>query len=228
MHRKEMVERGARGIRASWRMEMQPDDVETTARLLAGLPRPSEEPTAVRRLAAAGQDVIELRHLAARTRQMVDEGELPLRSHAEGQVLVDVLRGLTELVGRIEAHLGAFTDESEPGRQGVRHVFLIDVDPEHHQSARWAVDVGHQAGDAPTPVEPVGSMMLRAIGEDLREVERFLVALAAEVEPGELRDLVVEVHTGGGGLAGAIEDVLRAPGGTPADDGLSVRSETAR
>lgn len=228
MRRMEEVERGARAIRASWRMEMQPGDVETTARLLAGLPRPLEKPTAVRRLAAAGQDVVELRHLAARTRQMVDEGELPLGSLAEKRVLVAVLRGLTELVGRIEAHLGAFNGESEPGRQGVLHVFLVDVDPEHHQSARWAVDVGHRASDAPTPVEPVGRMMLRAIAEDLREVERYLVALAAEVEPGELRDLVVEVHAGGGELAGAIEDVLRAPDGTPSGDGLSVCSEAAR
>lgn len=228
MQRMEMVERGARGIRASWRIEMPPEDVETTARLLAGLPRPLEKPTAVRRLAAAGQDLVELRHLAARTRQMVDEGELPLGRLAEERVLVAVLRGLTELVARIEAHLGAFTGESEPGRQGVRHVFLIDLDPEHHQSACWAVDIGHQASDAPTPVEPVGSMMLRAIAEDLREVERFLVALAAEVEPGELRDLVIEVHTGGGELAGAIEDVLRAPAGTPAGHGLSVCSEANR
>lgn len=228
MHRTEMVERGTRGIRASWRMEMQPGDVETTARLLAGLPRPLEEPTPVRRLAAAGQDLVELLHLAVRTRQMVDEGELPLGSPAEEPVLVAVLGGLTELVARIEAHLGAFPGESEPGRQGVRHVFLIDLDPEHHQSACWAVDIGHQASDAPTPVEPVGSMMLRAIAEDLREVESFLVALAAEVEPGELRDLVVEVHVGGGELAEAIEDVLRAPDGTPADDALSVCSEVAR
>lgn len=201
------IERGRRGLRAWCRLEMPPEDFDTAARLLAGLARAEPEPAPVLRLAAAGRELLDLRHFAERTREMIDEGELRLFSLSEEHALVDALRATGELIARIEAHLGPFPRGDAPGRRsGVRHTFLVEVDPEHHASARWAVECALQASDAPTPAEPVGRLMLRAIGEDLREVERFLSAQPIEGEAGELRELVLEVATGCGEIAGALEN----------------------
>lgn len=217
MRREEEIERGRRAIRASWRMETRPEELEVVSRILAGLPARSDT-SPVLRVGAAGRELLSLRELVLRTRQMVIDGELPLESDRERNLLDDVLVGSAKLVAAIEAHLGSYSAlDAPPGRRsGVRETFLVELDPEHHASARWLIDLAHQANDAPAPPEPVGQMTLRAIAEDLREVERFLIDAGEEME-GELRDLVVEVHTGCGELAGALEEVL-----PPAPDGLAT------
>lgn len=85
-----------------------------------------------------------------------------------------MLRGASELVAAIEAHLGKLPAADGPSdrRWGVRHTFLVELDGEDQSHARWIVDLAHQAGDAPAPAELVGRMMLRAVAEDLREIER--------------------------------------------------------
>lgn len=208
MGRKEVMERGRRAIRAAWRMEMREEEVATAILLLGTLPRRMPEPSEVLRLAAAGRELLSLRHTVLHTRGMVREGEMPLGEEREGPLLDDLLRGLDELVSAIEAHLGRYPDAAPAERtSGVRETFLVGIDPEHLHTARWLVDLAHRATDAPEPREPVGRMMLRAFAEDLREVERFLVDAAAAME-GELRELTVEVYTGCGERAGAIEAVL--------------------
>jgi hypothetical protein len=227
--REEEIARGARAIRASWRMEMQPQEAETASRLLAGLPGREAETGPAQRLAAAGHELLDLRQLVGRTRAMVQEGELPLGSPAEQSVLDDVLRGVAELVARIEAQFGAFPKPDASSRKtGVRHTYLVDVDEEHHASARWIVDLGHQASDAPEPNELVGRMTLRAIAADLREVERFLVEMASALEPDSLRDLTVETQIGCGELAGALETVLPPAPLVPTPNGDHVESEAER
>ena len=216
MGREEEIERGWRAIRASWRMEMAEEEVKTAVLLLGNLPRRTPAPSEVLRLAAAGRELLTLRHLVLRTHQMVREGEMPLGSDREGSLLDDLLRGIGELVTAIEAHLGRYPDaDALPDqRSGARETFLVEVDPEHHSTARWLVDLAHRATDAPEPREPVGRMMLRAFAEDLREVERFLTDASEEMD-GELRELTTELYTGCGELARAIEEVLPPAPGTP-------------
>lgn len=227
--REEEIARGARAIRASWRMEMQPQEAETASRLLAGLPPPEVEPGPTLRLAAAGHELLDLRELVDRTREMVREGELPLGSAAEERLLDDVLRGVGELVARIEAHFGSFPRSDESSRKsGVRQTYLVEIDEEHHGSARWIVDLGHQASDAPAPAELVGRMILRAIAADLREVERYLSEVAGATEPDALRDLAAETETGCGELAGALEAALPPAPLVPAPNGDPVESEAGR
>lgn len=204
----EEIERGRRAIRASWRMETRPEELAVASRILAGLPA-RRDTSPVLRVGAAGLELLSLRELVLRTRQMVLDGELPLGSDRERDLLDDVLLGSAELVAAIEAHLGRYpAPDAPPSRgSGARETFLVELDPEHHASARWLIDLAHQAADAPAPPETVGHMMLRAIAEDLREVERFLVD-ATQGMDGELRDLSMQVHTGCGELAGAIEKAL--------------------
>lgn len=214
-------ERGRRAIRASWRMEMHPGEIATAALVLAGLPRGGEPQSPALQLAAAGRELLSLRQFASETGRLAFEGEIPFGSKREVTLLDEVIRGVAELVARVEAHLGTFAAAGTPSRRdsGVRETFLLDLAPDHRKAARSIVDLAHQAGDAPPPTEPVGRMMLRAIAEDLREVERFLVGAAGEMED-ELRHLTVEIHTGCGELAGAIEELLPPAPPTPADSGL--------
>lgn len=208
MRREEEIECGRRAIRASWRMETRPEELDVVGRILAGLPV-RRDASPVLRVGAAGRELLSLREQVLRTRQMVLDGELPLASDREKNLLDDVLLGSAKLVAAIEGHLGRYpAPEARPSRRsGARETFLVELDAEHHASARWLIDLAHQAKDAPAPPEPVGRMTLRAIAEDLREVERFLVEALDEMD-GELRELAVEVHTGCGELAGALEEVL--------------------
>lgn len=197
-----------RAVRASWRMEIQPEELATTLRLLAGLPRPPEDVGPAMRLAAAGRELIYQRGLLERVGELVEGGELPMGSAEEARVIVDARQSVGELVGRIEEHLGAFPAE-EPWREGgARETYLVEVAPERQQDARWVVELAHQVSDAPEPVELVGRMMLRAVAEDLREVGRFLAEVAAASEEGELRNLVGELDAGCIELAAAIGGAL--------------------
>lgn len=229
MGRVEDVERGWRAFRASWRMEIEDEELDIASRILAGLPRCSPAPSEVLRVAAAGRELLSLRHLVLRTRQMVRDGELPLGSEREEPLLGDLLRGTTELITAIEAHFGRYPDADAPPdqRSGVRETFLVEVDPEHHSNARWLVDLAHRATDAPEPREPVGRMMLRAFAEDLREVERFLIDASGAMD-GALCDLTTKVQIGCGELAGAIEELLPPAPGAPAPDGEPVGTGASR
>jgi hypothetical protein len=197
---------GVRAIRATWRIAMPAEDIALVARLLAGLPRPELAPSPPRRFAAAGRELVDLRRFVARARDLARDGELPLATRRQLAVFDELPRRVDALVERIEQSVGPFA-EPRPGdrRSGVRQTYLVEVDPEEHASAHWMADLGHQASEAPPPEEPLGQMTLRAIAEDLREVERCLRELRAVPR---LRRLAAEIATGCAELAGAIEESL--------------------
>lgn len=201
---------GDRAIRGSMRRETQPSDLAVTTRLLGDLPRREEPLDPPLRLAAAGRELGYQRGFIDRVREMVREGDLQMGSSEEARLVDEVARATAELVARIEQHYGAFSEAPEgPWREeGLRETFLIDIAPDRQDDARWVIQNAHQASDAPEPVELVGRMALRSVGEDVREVERFLTELAADVAEADLRELVVELATGCDELATAISNTL--------------------
>lgn len=221
MNREQAVAGAKLAIRASWRMEVHPDEIETVGRILAGLPRRAERPSSAMRLAAAGRELLSIGKLVVRMQKMVREGELPLGSADEKRVLDDLPLELGEHVKRIEDVIGSFPEpDPRSRRSGVRETFLVEIEADQQKSARSIVDFAHQASDAPEPAELVGTMMLRALAEDLREVERFLGA-SEEMEQGTLRALIRETSTGCSASADSIEAVL-----PPAPDAAQVLTET--
>lgn len=200
MQHETAVALGFRAIRATWRMAMQPEDVELVARLLAGLPRPARAPSPPLLLAAAGRELVDLRAFLGRARDLAREGELPFASRRQEEIFEQLPRGVAAVVERIEELVGPFPEPHR--RSAVRQTHLLGVDPEEHASAHWMADLAHQASGVPEPGEPLGQMTLRAVAEDLREVERFLL----ELRPASrLHRLAAEAATGCGELAGAIE-----------------------
>jgi hypothetical protein len=193
-----------RAIRHTWRVEVQPAELATATRLLAGLPRVAAVPPA-HRLAAAGRELVYQQSYLARLRDMVTRRELRQGSPAEDALFDDVLRGVGELVGTIEGLYGHFPERGRPGAEsGLRATFLVEIADDRVDDALWIAEVARQASVAPEPPEPVARMLLRAVGDDLREVDRCLGELASGLEPGDLRDVAVETHTGCRELADAI------------------------
>lgn len=201
---------GIRALRATWRMAMTPEDVALVARLLAGLPRPALAPSTPRRLAVAGRELVDLGRFVERARDVSPGDELPFASRRQEAVFGDLPEALGALVERIEECVGPVA-EPRDRRSAVRHTYLVEIDPEEHASARWMADLGHQASEVPIPEEPVGQMTLRAIAEDLRDVEGFLRGLRAAPR---MRRVAAHVAAGCGGLAAAIEDTLPLPRST--------------
>lgn len=198
-----------RAIRGAARREMQPSECSLVERLLADLPRRSDDAGDLVRLAAAGSELVYLRGYLERLRELIRDGELRLGTFDEERFVETVAAATGELVGRIEEHLGSFPAAEEPWREaGVRETFLVAIAPDRREDARMVVEIAHQASDAPEPVELVGRMVLRAAGEDLGEVARSLSELAAGSTEGELRDLIAEVEAGCGELALLIAGTL--------------------
>jgi len=201
-----------RAIRHTRRAEMPAAELMIATRLLAGLPR--AEPVAPwQRVAAAGSELLDQRHYLAWLRNMVNDRELHLGSRSEEGLLDDVLRGVGELVSGIEALYGPFPEREGPWREsGVTAMFLVEVAEDRVEDALWIAEVAHQASEAPKPPELVARMLLRAVGDDLREVERWLRELASDLEPGDVRDVAVQTHTGCRELADAITAGLPSVG----------------
>lgn len=196
-----------RAVRGAARREMQPGECALVERLLADLPRRSDDAGDRVRLAAAGSELVYQRGYLERLRGLIRDGELRLGTFDEERLVETAAAATGELVRRIEEHLGSFPAAEEPWA-GVRETFLVDVAPDRREDARTVVEIAHQASDAPEPVELVGRMALRAAGEDLGEVARFLSELAAGSGEGELRDLIAEVEAGCGELALLIAGTL--------------------
>lgn len=195
---------GERAIRHTRRVEMPLAELRIATRLLAGLPR-AEQVDPRHRMAAAGRELLDQRHYLAWLRNMVNDRELHLGSRSEKGLLDDVLRGVGELVDGSEALYGRFPEREGPWREsGVTAMFLVEVADDRVEDALWIAEVAHQASDAPKPPELVARMLLRAVGDDLREVERWLRELASDLEPGDARDMAVQTHTGCRELADAI------------------------
>jgi hypothetical protein len=196
-----------RAVRGAARREMQPGECALVERLLADLPRRSDDAGDRVRLAAAGSELVYQRGYLERLRGLIRDGELRLGTFDEERLVETAAAATGELVRRIEEHLGSFPAAEEPWA-GVRETFLVDIAPDRREDARTVVEIAHQASDAPEPVELVGRMALRAAGEDLGEVARFLSELAAGSGEEELRDLIAEVEAGCGELALLIAGTL--------------------
>jgi hypothetical protein len=201
------AQRGERAVRGAARREMQPSELAFVARLLGDLPRRERDAGDMVRLAAAGSELVYQRGDLERLRELIRDGELRLGTFEEERLVETAAAAVGELVRRIEESVGTFPAAGEP-RAGVRETFLVDVAPDRHEDARMVVEIAHRASDAPEPVELVGRMALRAAGEDLGEVARFLSGLATGSGEGELRDLIAEVEAGCGELARRIADTL--------------------
>lgn len=200
--------RGLQAIRAAWRIEIQPDEVATVSQLLAGL-TPAEDVQPALRLAAAGRELIYEGSYLEKLAAMIRDGEIVPSNHDEARLVEELRRRAAVLVARIEEHLGAFPPpRPDEGESGTRETFVVELDPEVQGSARWLVNLAHQVGDAPEPDEPVGRMFLRAVGDDLLDLGRYLAEVAKAVEGGEFRELVVEIAAGCDELARAIADEL--------------------
>lgn len=203
----EVAREGHRAVRSGARREMQPRERGTITRLLADLPRRKDDIDDVVRLAAAGSELIYQGGYLERLRALITDGELRMGSRDEERLVETAAAATGELVRRIEEHLGRFPAAREPWREaGVLETFLVEIAPERRDDARMVVEFAHQASDAPEPVELVGRMALRAVGEDLAEVERFLSELATG--EGELGELIAEVKAGCGELARLIAETL--------------------
>lgn len=205
-------------IRCTLRSEIDPANLAVASRLLAAMPRRTDDVGDVIRVAAAGRDLVELCGYVERMRGMVRDGELPMATGREQRLLAKLAAAAGDLVRLVEAHLGAFPAGDSPWRQqGLRETYLVDIAPEHRDDARAIVDLAHQASQAPEPLEPVARMMLRRVGDDLREVARYLDRLSAWIGEEGLRELAAAVASGCGELATAIagtlppEPVERAP-----------------
>ena len=205
----EAAKSGERAVRGATRREMQPSEFALVARLLADLPRREDDAGDVVRLGAAGSELVYQRGYLERLRELIRDGELRLGTFEEERLVETAGATTGELVGRIEESLGAFPSAEEPWREtGVREIFLVEIAPDRREDARMVVEIAHQASDAPEPVELVGRMALRAAGEDLEEVERYLSELATGSGEGELRDLIAEVAAGCSELARLIAATL--------------------
>lgn len=221
MNREQAVACAKLAIRASWRIEIHPEEIETAGRILAGLAR-GDRPSSAMRLAAAGRELLSIRELAVRMQKLVREGELPLGSADEKRILDGLPLKLEEPVQRIEDVLGTFPEPDSTSRKsGVRETFLLELGAEQQKSACSIVDLAHQSSDAPEPAESVGTMMLRAIAEDLREVERFLTEASEEIEEEQLREVVRATSTDCAVSARSIEAGL-----PPAPDLKNATEET--
>lgn len=206
-------EGGLRGIRAAWRHEMPREEVELVGRILGDLPR-AADPQAPVRLAAAGLELLYQRGFVEATERMICERELKIRSLRIAKTFEEVGRSLGELVARIESHLGAFPASAEPWKSaGARETFLVGIEQERRKDVRWLIDLAIEGSEAPEPSEDLVDMRLRAVGEDVDEVARFLDELAQEVsDDREFGDLVVEVATGCREIAHSIRYELAVPG----------------
>lgn len=212
-----------RAIRNTWRVEMQPAELATATRLLAGLPRVATV-APPHRLAAAGRELVYQQCYLTRLRDMVTRRELHLGSRSEDALLDDVLRGVGELIGTIEGLYGHFPERGRPcPESGLRATFLVEIADDRVDDALWIAEVAHQASGAPEPPEPVARMLLRAVGDDLREVDRCLGELASSLDPGDLRDVAIETQIGCRELAEAIAAGL-PPAGEPSPSTSATRS----
>lgn len=204
-----------RAVRGTVNHEIDPANLDVAGRLLAAMPRRLEHVADVTRVAAAGHDLAHVCAYLRRMREMIRDGELPPGSKREERLLAELEAAAGELVGLVEAHLGAFPASGTPGRdEGLRETYLVDLAPERRDEARWIVDLARQASDLPRPLEPVARMMLRGVGDDVREVGRYLDRLSAWIGDDRLRELAAAVASGCGELAASIAGALPpGPGG---------------
>jgi hypothetical protein len=190
---READERGLRAIRAAWRQEIGPDELVITTRILGDVPTQQEQ--VALRLAAAGLELLYQRGFVEESARMICERELQMRSLRPAKTFEEVGRAVGELVARIESHLGAFPARPWKG-SGARETFLVGVESSRRDDVRWLIEVATEGSEAPEPSEDLVDMRLRAVGEDVGEVARFLDELAEEADDGAFRELVVELASG--------------------------------
>jgi hypothetical protein len=205
--------RAALAIRRTWRMETTPAEVAVATRMLADMPL-RQSVDSVQRLAAVGAELQHLRAYLVRLRERVQEGEVPLGGHREEALLDDVVDELTALLAALQAHYGPFPGKPGGGwnESGVRETFVVEIAEDRVEDCRALLQWALQASDAQPPEELLGRAYLRAVAEDLDELDVYLVELAAGEPEGELKRLLLATQQGCRAIVGAIAERLPALG----------------
>lgn len=208
--------RAQHALRSAWRLETGPDEAAAVVRVLAVLRRAEPPASWGERLAAAGGELVFQRWWLEKLGPFVAAHDVAFGEPYEIALLEEVRRAVSELVDRIERTCGSLAAPQDRWWDaGLRETFLIELSPETAGWCRW---LGRQAlarADAPEPTEPVGRAYLRATGEDLGEVGRYLGELAAADVDEELLAVVAgvgsECRRWAEGIAEGLPRATRAP-----------------
>lgn len=186
--------RAQHALRSAWRLEAGPDDAAALVRVLAVLRRAEPPASWGERLAAAGGELAFQSWWLERLCRLAAAHDVAFGEPHEIALLEEVRRAVSELVDRIERTFGSLSPPDDRWWEaGLRETFLVGLSPETAGWCRWLVRQALMRGDAPEPTEPLGRAYLRATGEDLGKVGRYLGELAAADVDEELLAVVAGV-----------------------------------